>query len=64
VTPQSLPILQTQVLSAPSSSLCPENAEKASEADGWCEYTSLTSELRQPVPRPYAVVFSNRVLYV
>jgi hypothetical protein len=47
VRPQSLPIPQTQVLSAPSSSLCPQkNAEKASEADGWCEHTSLTSELR------------------
>jgi hypothetical protein len=46
VTPQSQPIPQTQVASAPSSSLCPENAEKASEAEGWCEYTSLTSELR------------------
>jgi hypothetical protein len=47
VTPQSLPIPQTQVPSAPSSSLGTEkNAEKASEADGWCEYTSLTSELR------------------
>jgi hypothetical protein len=32
VTPQSLPIPQTQVPSAASSSLCPENAEKASEA--------------------------------
>ena len=59
MTPQSLlPIPQTQVPSPPSSSLCPEkNSEKASEADGWCEYTSLTSELRQPVPRRYAVVF-------
>src|SRR5215204_5520916 len=34
VTPQSLPIPQTQAPSAPSSSLCPENAEKkASEAE-------------------------------
>ena len=31
--PQSLPIPQTQVPSDPSSSFCPENAEKASEAE-------------------------------
>src|SRR5215211_9333460 len=49
VAPQNLPIPQTQVPSVPSSSLCPEkNSEKASEADGWCEHTSLTSELRWP----------------
>jgi hypothetical protein len=36
VSSQSLPIpqtQQTQVLSAPISSLCPENAQKASEAE-------------------------------
>jgi hypothetical protein len=61
VTPQSLlPIPQTQVRSAASSSLGTENAKKASEADGWCEFTSLTSELRQPVPRRYVVVFNQQ----
>jgi hypothetical protein len=60
VTPQSLPIPQTQVPSAPSSSLCPENTENASEADGWCEYSSLTSGLSEPVPRRYAVVFNQQ----
>jgi hypothetical protein len=33
VTPQNLPIPQTQVPSEASSSLCPENVEKASEAE-------------------------------
>jgi hypothetical protein len=51
---QSLPIPQTQVSSPPSSSLCPENAEKASEADSeW---------LRWPYPttrKPWCT--SNRV---
>src|SRR5215217_6073124 len=55
VTPQSLPIPQTQAPSAPSSSPCPENAErKASEAESeW---------LRWPYPttrKPWCT--SNRV---
>src|SRR5918995_862839 len=53
--PQSLQIPQTQVPSAASSSPLPRT-QKANEADGWCEVTSLTSELRWPVPRRYAVV--------
>src|SRR5215203_5245445 len=55
VTPQSLPIPQTQAPSAPSSSPCPENAEKkASEAE--------TEWLRWPYPttrKPWCK--SNRV---
>jgi hypothetical protein len=55
VTPQSLPIPQTQVPSAPSSSLCPEkNSEKASEA--------ISEWLHWPYPttrKPWCT--SNRV---
>jgi hypothetical protein len=63
VTPQNLPIPQTQVPSAASSSPA-HRTQKANEADGWCEYTSLTSELRWPVPRRYAVVSATEYLYV
>src|SRR5215213_5222112 len=45
VTPQSLPIPQTQAPSAPSSSPCPENAErKASEAESeWLRWPYPTT---------------------
>jgi hypothetical protein len=53
VTPQSLPIPQTQVPSARSSSLCPERTQKASEA--------TRTRLRWPDHDWEAVVFNNRV---
>jgi hypothetical protein len=54
VTPQSLPIPQTQVPYPPSSSLCLENTEKASEA--------ISEWLHWPYPttrKPWCT--SNRV---
>src|SRR5215203_1679168 len=65
VTPQSLPIPQTQAPSAPSSSPCPENAErKASEAESewlrwpypttrkpWCKSNRVPLCLGYPVHR-------------
>src|SRR5215211_2783841 len=65
VTPQSLPIPQTQAPSAPSSSPCPENAEKkASEAESewlhwpypttrkpWCIFNRVPLCLGYPVHR-------------
>src|SRR5215212_3746241 len=65
VTPQSLPISQTQAPSAPSSSPCPENAEKkASEAESewlrwpypttrkpWCKSNRVPLCLGYPVHR-------------
>jgi hypothetical protein len=53
VTPQSLPIPQTQVPSARSSSLCSERTQKASEA--------TRTRLRWPDHDWEAVVFNNRV---
>src|SRR5829696_2606534 len=65
VTPQSLPIPQTQAPSAPSSSPCPENAERrASEAESewlrwpypttrkpWCKSNRVPLCLGYPVHR-------------
>ena len=48
MTPQSLPIPQTRVPSARSSSLCPENAEKASEAVAGGQGKELYEALRCP----------------
>jgi hypothetical protein len=53
VTPQSLPIPQTQVPSAASSFLCPKRTQKASEAEAESGFTGLTMTLRRGI--------SNRV---
>ncbi len=54
VRAQSLPIPQTQVPSPPSSSLCPENTEKASEAESeWLRWPYATTR------KPWCT--SNRV---